>query len=239
MASLTSFRGLVMGVPRTAPLLTTRLYSTRTVAQPTVEFLFDVGSPASYLAYTQLPAIVKRTGANLVYVPVLVGGIFKATGNASPVSIPAKGKYLFCDLARHGKKYNVPYAFNPHFPINTLQIMRGATLVLKEGGNQQLEKYLDAIFPAVWANKLNMGDPKVVGEVLAKAGFDPEEVMKGSARADVKAELVSATENAVKRGAFGVPTFYVGKEIFFGQDRLTWVEEALVAAAQAPAEASA
>ena len=140
----------------------------------TIEFYFDVGSPASYLAWSQLPAIAQRTGATLVYKPMLLGGVFMATGNSSPATVPAKGAYSRIDMQRFANRYGVTLNQNPFFPINTLQLMRAVTAYQ---GTPQFEPLLTAIFNAMWISELNMGEPEIVGKVLVEAGFDPEEVM--------------------------------------------------------------
>jgi 2-hydroxychromene-2-carboxylate isomerase len=187
-----------------------------------IEFFFDYGSPASYLAYTQMPGLARRTGAAIVYRPILLGGVFKATGNQSPINIPAKGAWLMNDLPRFAARYDVPYVRNPHFPINTLNLMRGAIAAETEG---RLIPYSDAIFRAIWADQKRMEDPIVIAEVLRAAGFDPAAMMAAIGTAEVKDKLKAVTEEAVARGVFGAPTFFVGKEMFWGQDRLEFVEE--------------
>jgi 2-hydroxychromene-2-carboxylate isomerase len=194
----------------------------------TLEFWFDYGSPASYLAYTQVPLIARRTGAEVVYRPMLLGGVFKATGNHSPVDIKPKGVWMMADLPRFAKRYGVPYARNPNFPINTLNLMRGAIAAGNEG---RLVPYSDAMFRAMWVDQRNMEDPIVIGTVLRDAGFDPPAMMAAIGTADVKDRLRANTEEAVARGVFGAPTCFVGREMFFGQDRLDFVEEELRRAA--------
>jgi 2-hydroxychromene-2-carboxylate isomerase len=199
------------------------------MSDKTVEFFFDFGSPASYLAWTQLPAICSAAGATLAYRPMLLGGVFQATGNASPVTVPAKGKYMLTDLARFARRYGVPMRFNPHFPINTLALMRGAVgLQLRDPG--RFDGYVTAMFRAMWVEGRNMGDPAVVAEVLAQAGLDPQSILALTGDPAVKDALKAATEEAVGRGAFGAPTMFVGGQMFFGQDRLDFVREALAAA---------
>lgn len=188
----------------------------------TIEFFFDYGSPASYLAYTQLPAIAQRTGAQIVYRPMLLGGVFKATGNHSPVDIRAKGIWMNADLKRFAARYRVRFAHNPHFPVNTLNLMRGA--VAAEMDNR-LVPYSDAMFRAMWVDGRNMEDPVAIGRVLREAGFDPAVMMAAVGSAEVKDRLRANTEEAVARGVFGAPTCFVGSEMFFGQDRLDFVEE--------------
>ncbi|MCY1407336.1 2-hydroxychromene-2-carboxylate isomerase [compost metagenome] len=192
----------------------------------TVEFFFDFGSPTSYLAYTQLPKICAETGANLVYRPILLGGIFQATGNASPVEIPAKGRYMLADMQRFAARYGVPLKMNPAFPLNTLLLMRGA-VAMQLRQPERFAAYVEAIYRAMWVDQRNLGDPAELGAVLAAAGFDPEELLALTAEPEIKEALKSATEEAVRRGAFGAPTMFVGERMFFGQDRLDFVREAL------------
>ncbi len=190
----------------------------------TVEFFFDFGSPTSYLAWTQLPHIAAAAGAQIVWRPMLLGGVFKASGNQSPVSIPAKGRYMLQDLARFARRYEVPLAFNPHFPINTLQLMRGAVAYLD---SEQFQPYAKAVFEALWVQQQNLGNPEVVAAVLSAAGLDAAEFERLVGDEAVKQRLKDNTEEAIRRGVFGAPTFFVGSEMFFGQDRLDFVAEAL------------
>ena len=196
--------------------------------QRTVEYFFDVGSPTAYLAWTQLPKIAAETGAAIAWRPMLLGGVFKATGNASPVTVPAKGRWMNEDIARWARRYGVPFAFNPYFPINTLTLMRGAT-GLQMRRPDELARYLDVIERAMWEASKNLGDPAVLAATLAEAGFDAEEFVALVGDPEVKAKLVATTEEAVARGVFGAPTFFVGDAMFFGQDRLEFVREALLA----------
>jgi len=192
----------------------------------TVEYFFDFGSPTSYLAWTQLPRIAAETGTGIVWRPMLLGGVFKATGNASPVTVPAKGRWMNGDIARWAKRYGVPFRFNPHFPINTLTLMRGAVgLQMRQPAD--FMRYVDLMHRAMWEAPVNLGDPAVLAETLTAAGFDAEAFTALVADPEVKARLVANTEEAVARGAFGAPTFFVGEEMFWGNDRLDFVEEAL------------
>lgn len=192
----------------------------------TVEFLFDVGSPTTYLAHKRIPALIERTGAEVVYVPMLLGGVFKATGNASPAMVPAKAVYMNADMARYAAKYGIELAFNPHFPINTLTLMR---MIAGMVGEDPFPRLVDVIFDAMWKTPKNMGDPEVVAAVLTAGGFDPAELLALSQSQPAKDTLIANTEGAVARGAFGAPTFFVGDQMFFGQDRLDFVEDAVVA----------
>ena len=200
------------------------------MSSKTVEFFFDFGSPTTYLAHTQLPRIAAETGAQLLYRPMLLGGVFKATGNASPVSVPAKGRWMGDDITRWAKRHGVPFAFNPHFPINTLTLMRGAVgLQLRHPAI--FTRYVDAIFNAMWAQPRDMAQPAEVAAVLAPLaadGLTADAFMALVADADVKAGLIKNTDEAVARGVFGAPTCFVGPAMFFGQDRLDFVREALV-----------
>lgn len=191
-----------------------------------VDFYYDYGSVNSYLAWTQLPAICARTGATLNYKPMLLGGVFKSTGNSSPMLVPAKAAYMEQDIARHAELYGVPCVMNPHFPVNTVGIMRGA---LWAAATDHLEPYNKAMFEAVWVEQKNMADPEVIAEVLKKAGFDAEPIFAATSQPEIKQGLIDATNEAVERGVFGAPTLFVGEEMFFGQDRLQWVEKALSA----------
>jgi 2-hydroxychromene-2-carboxylate isomerase len=192
------------------------------------DFYFDFGSPASYLAWTQLPALAAATGAQVGYQPMLLGGVFQATGNQSPVMIPAKGRYTFTDFDRHARRYGVVLNLNPFFPVNTLLLMRGATGLLMRDEARFLP-YCNAMFKGLWVDAQNMGDPATVGKVLAGAGFDPAALLALANEQAVKDRLKAVTQDAVRRGVFGAPTFFVGEQMFWGQDRLEWVREALAA----------
>ena len=191
-----------------------------------VEFFFDVGSPTVYLAATQLSKIAERHGATVLWRPFLLGGVFKATGNVSPATVPAKSRYMGDDLERFARRYEVPFLFNPFFPVNTLALMRGAVAYQQQG---RLDQYIEAIFSAMWVTGKNMNEPTIVAEVLDTIGIGAQEFLVAIAAQDVKDKLKNNTEEAVKRGAFGAPTFFVGEEMFFGQDRLDFVEAALAA----------
>jgi 2-hydroxychromene-2-carboxylate isomerase len=197
---------------------------------PKLEFFFDYGSPFSYLADTQLKGLAARTGAEIVYRPILLGGVFKETGNASPITIEAKRKYMMAELERWAGRYGVAALRNAHFPINTMRLMRGAIAAQHAG---VFPAYHRAIFDAFWARGLNLGDAAVMREVLEQAGLDAARIMAMSEEHAVKDELRRNTEEAVRRGAFGAPTFFVGDEMFWGNDRLEFVEQALAAAARA------
>jgi 2-hydroxychromene-2-carboxylate isomerase len=192
----------------------------------TVEFFFDVGSPTAYLASTQIQKLASDVGATLVYRPMLLGGVFKATGNSSPVTVPAKGKWMFSDMSLWAKRYGVTLKMNPFFPINTLPLMRGAT-AMQMRMPEKFDAYLSAVMNAIWQDKKNMGDPAVIAETLTQIGLDSATFMAMIGDDEIKAALVKNTEEAVSRGVFGAPTFFVGDQMFFGQDRMMFVKEAL------------
>jgi len=195
-----------------------------------VEFWFDLGSPAAYLAWKRLPKFLTQTGAIAAHKPMLLGGVFRATGNASPVTIPAKGKWLLADLARTARKDGVPLSYGPGFPINTLPLMRGA-IGLQMRKPDRFAPYVDAMYHAMFGSARDMRDEKTIAEVLAAAGFAPAEILALAADPEVKQALIKNTEEAVARGVFGAPTFFVGDEMFWGQDRMDAVAEALAAGA--------
>jgi len=197
-----------------------------------VEFMFDFGSPNAFLAYRVVPEIERRTGATFDYVPVLLGGIFKATGNLSPVQAFAgvKGKleYQRVEFARFLRRHGITdFQFNPFFPVNTLALMRMAVAAQQEG---MLAPYMQAAFRHMWIEPKKMDDPEVIKAALAQSGLDPALLERAQAP-EVKAKLIANTEAAVARGVFGAPSFFVGDEMFFGKDKLRDVEEALAAAA--------
>ncbi|MBN8992543.1 MAG: 2-hydroxychromene-2-carboxylate isomerase [Rhizobiales bacterium] len=191
------------------------------------QFLFDFGSPNAFLSHEAIPAIEKRTGAKFEYVPVLLGGIFKATNNKSPAETLAgvknKREFHAIETERFLKRFGVkPYAWNPFFPVNTLNLMRAAVAAQMEG---VFEKYVDAAFHHMWVEPKKMDDPEVAAKALAASGLDAARLLARSQDADVKAKLIENTQAAVERGAFGSPTFFVGKEMFFGKEQLREVEE--------------
>jgi 2-hydroxychromene-2-carboxylate isomerase len=196
----------------------------------TVEFIFDFGSPNAYLAYKVLPEVLARTGAELKILPCLLGGIFKATGNSSPIvayaGVPAKLQYQILEMRRFIKRHGLSkYRMNPHFPVNTLLVMRGLTAEMMEGDGTA---YTEAVLRGLWEDELKMDDPDVVAQVLNAAGMDGARILARTQDADVKQALVKNTEAAVARGVFGIPTFFVGTEMYFGKDRLGQVEDALM-----------
>ena len=195
----------------------------------TLELIFDFGSPNAYLSMKALPELLDRTGADLVITPCLLGGIFKATGNKAPMiqyaDAPAKLAYENLEMRRFIAKHGlVKFRINPHFPVNTLTIMRGA-IVAEDEGN--LDEYVGAVNRAMWEEGLKMDDPEVIATFLSANGFDGPALLARTQEPEIKAKLAQNTEPAVARGVFGIPTFFVGGEMFFGKDRLAQVEEAL------------
>jgi 2-hydroxychromene-2-carboxylate isomerase len=194
------------------------------------QFLFDFGSPNAFLSHEAIPAIEKRIGVKFEYVPILLGGIFKATNNKSPAETLAgiKNKREFHDIEtnRFVKRFHVkPYTWNPFFPVNTLNLMRTAVAARLEG---VFEKYIDAAFHHMWVEPKKMDDPAVALEALAVSGLDAKRLFERATEADVKAKLIENTQVAVDRGAFGSPTFFVGNEMFFGKEQLRDVEEMIL-----------
>ena len=194
------------------------------------EFLFDFGGPNSYLAHKMLPELCARTGAEAVYTPILLGGLFKLTNNQAPLmryaETPAKRNYEMLEFDRFVKAHSIPFRMNPNFPINSLYLMRGAVAAQHLGC---FMPYVEAIMAAMWEKGLNTGDLDVVRKVLEDSGLDSAAILAKADDPDVKAELVANTEKAAERGAFGVPTFFVGPDMYWGKERLGQVEDALTA----------
>ena len=190
----------------------------------TLEFFYDYGSPYSYLADTQVEAIAKRAGATLVRKPMLLGGVFKATGNASPMTVELKSKWSAFDMPMWSRHYGVPFNRNPFFPVNTLALMRGAAAAQIDG---LFERYHPAMYRAMWVEGRNLNDIAEVAAVLTAAGLDARKFGARIQDQDVKDRLKATTDEAVARGVFGAPTCFVGDMMFFGNDRLPFVEMAL------------
>jgi len=193
----------------------------------TPQFLFDFGSPNAFLSHEAIPAIEKRIGIKFEYVPVLLGGIFKATNNKSPAETLAgvknKREFHALETERFVKHFHVkPYTWNPFFPVNTLNLMRAAIAAQREG---VFEKYVEAAFHHMWVEPKKMDDPEVAMKALTASGLDAEKLFARAQEPEVKAKLVENTQAAVERGTFGSPTFFVGKEMFFGKEQLRDVEE--------------
>ena len=197
---------------------------------PQLEFHFDFGSPNAYLSHHALKDVIARTGATLDYKPVLLGGIFKATNNQPPMmayaNIKGKMAYEQLEFRRFVKKHGLTkLVFNSHFPVNTLILMRAAMVAQRDG---YLESYIEAGLKAMWEDDKNMADPDTFATVMSEAGFDGPALLAATQDDAVKSALVAATSEAVARGVFGIPTFFVGDEMFFGKERLGQVEEELM-----------
>ncbi|MVT55212.1 2-hydroxychromene-2-carboxylate isomerase [Bradyrhizobium yuanmingense] len=197
---------------------------------PKVEFLFDFGSPNAYLAEVAIPGIEQRTGVKFEYVPILLGGIYKATGNMSPFDslrgIKNKPEYQALETQRFIRRHNVTkFRTNPFFPVNTLMLMRCAVAAHSEG---VFEPYFRAAYHHMWEEPKKMDDPEIFRSAFISSGIDIDRIAKRAQDDDVKKRLIDLTNDAVSRGAFGSPTFFVGKEMFFGKDQLRDVEESIV-----------
>jgi 2-hydroxychromene-2-carboxylate isomerase len=196
-----------------------------------VEFHFDFGSPNAYLAHRVIPEVERRTGAKFEYVPVLLGGVFKLTGNRSPseafAGITNKLDYERCETERFLQRHAITdFRRNPFFPVNTLRVMRGAIAAQRLG---VFERYVEAMYRHMWSEPKQLDDPAVWQAALRESGFDAPRFGELVQDAAVKTQLIENTERSVARGTFGSPTFFVGDDIFFGKDRLRDVEEAILA----------
>ena len=197
---------------------------------PSLEFHFDFGSPNAYLSHRVIPQVEARLGARFEYVPILLGGVFKATNYVSPAvslaGIDNKPQYMQIETSRFLERYGVDaYAPNPHFPVNTLQIMRGAVFAQ---GTDYFERYVDEVYKHMWREPKNMGDLQVIEDALNSSGLPAAEILAGIQQSEVKQALIHNTETTVQKGTFGAPTFYVDDEIFFGKETLRDVEAAFV-----------
>lgn len=191
----------------------------------TLDFYFDFGSPTAYLAHKRLGQLSARYAVDVNYKAMLLGGVFKATGNTSPAAIPAKGHYMMThDLPRFARRYDVELNPNPYFPINTLSLMR---TVIAAQRLDCAQTFINVVYDAIWVHEKNMGNAEVVAAVLTEQALDAEALLNLSQDPAVKAALIANTDAAVALGIFGTPTFFMGREMYFGQDRLDFVEEAL------------
>ncbi len=190
----------------------------------TVTFYFDYGSPATYLAWTQINNIIEEVNATLTMIPMLLGGVFKETGNVSPATVPAKGKWMNNDLKKHAELYNVEFNSNSFFPINTLNLMRGA---IAAQNMDIFQKYSEAIFTGIWVKDLNLGDISILQDYLDKSDINTVKLFDLAQSDEVKTILIQNTKEAVAKGVFGAPTFLIGDELIFGQDRLNFLKLAL------------
>jgi 2-hydroxychromene-2-carboxylate isomerase len=190
----------------------------------TLEFFLDFMSPTAYLAHSQLPALVKRTGANVIWRPMLTLRLHEITGNRSPMAVKNKARWAMQDLARFAARYDVPLAISPHFPMKMIDALHGALVADELGG---IEAYCALLFPAVWRDGIDVDDRSALARYLAAGGVDPEPIQSRIDDPAIAERLERNVQEAAERGAFGAPTFFVGDELFFGQDRLDFVEAAL------------
>lgn len=189
----------------------------------TIEFLFDVGSPTAYLAWHRLKAIAARTGAPLIPVPILLGGVFKATGGSPPGTVAAKGRWMNEDMQRWAARDGISLVMNPNFPVNTIAMMR---ILAGLQDDPRFDAVADTLFAGMWQQARSMADPAVVAATLAEAGHDAAALLALAQSPEAKQRLLANTEAAVARGVFGAPTCFVAGQMHFGQDRLDWVEAA-------------
>lgn len=190
-----------------------------------VEFFFDIVSPASYLAWTQMPKLAEQTGAKIIYRPFFLPGLFKTVGSTSPITVPAKGKWMFDDLNLWAKKYGVPFNMNDRFPLSSLYAMRG---LIAYQDTPHIRKLGDGFYDAMWVNNEDIDDPDIVSHIVASAGVETAKYQEKIIEAAVKQRVFDVTEELAKRGGFGAPTFFVGDQMFWGQDRLDFVRDALI-----------
>lgn len=188
------------------------------------DFYFDVISPASYIAFHRLPDLHDLTGASVNWKPMFLGGVMKATGNRPPGSVPAKGRYLLHDLQRCARFHGIPFHFNPHFPFNTLPLMRASTALLDD---ERFLPFATAAFNAIWQEQHDLSDNGMLRAWLQNEGFKTDDFETMINEPGIKQQLTDTTEEAVRRGVFGAPTFFVGDEMFFGQDRMDYLARAL------------
>lgn len=192
---------------------------------PVIEYIYDFGSPNAYLVNKVLPDLAARCGAELIYSPALLGGIFKAIGNQSPMEafahLPTKSAYQKHQMERFIRQNAIPFQRNPHFPVNTISLMRGAAYAT---GKPWEKDYREAVFDSMWLNAKLMSDPEVFGSVLSEAGLPADDILTAIQTPEVKADLMERTSAAIERGVFGIPTMLVGDEMFFGKDSLHELE---------------
>ena len=191
-----------------------------------VEFFFDYVSTATYIAYQIGLPRIRAAGAKIVWKPMLLGAVFEATGNSSPISVPAKGKWMFDDLSRTVAKHDIPFTMNPAFPINTVTALRGA-FAAEELGAETYGAYNDAMFAAMWQQARDISKPEILMEVLHAAGLPADKIAARVQEQAIKDKLRATTDDAIARGVFGAPTFFVNGEMHWGSDRVDQVIEAL------------
>ena len=198
----------------------------------TVEFHYDFGSPNTYYCHKVIPAVEQRTGARFHYFPILLGGVFKATNNKSPMEqfaeVLNKKEYNALETERFVRKHKIEgFHFNPNFPVNTLLIMRGACYASEQ---DYYDRYIETMYQGMWEKALPMDDPEVVASLLTEAGLPARDILDATQDPEIKQRLIDNTRTSVEKGTFGSPTFYVGEEIFFGKDKIREVEEEILTA---------
>lgn len=189
-----------------------------------IEFYFDFVSPTAYLAFHHLQALAEKYQAEIDFKGVLLGGVFKGASNTTPISVPAKGRYMFNDLPRFAKRYDIEMHINPFFPLNTMPLMRGLYAAQEMG---RAMDYMNEVFDGMWKRKINFSKPEALIQVLKDLNIDEEKFQNLVSSDAIKNQLKETTQELVTRGGFGVPTMYLDNEMYFGQDRLDFVEEAL------------
>lgn len=197
-----------------------------------VDYIFDFASPNAYLTHKVIPSIETRTGIKFNYIPCLLGGIFKSTGNQAPMiafaNIPAKLAYENLEFERFIQKHRLDkFTMNPHFPVNTITLMRGA-VAAKAHDDDALKQYVEVVFHSMWEQPMNLGDPQEVTKMLITAGYSAEEFLEQTQSPEIKQHLIDNTAQAVERGVFGIPTIFVDEEMFYGKERLNQVEEEII-----------
>lgn len=194
------------------------------MSQREIEFFWDAASPYTYLAATQMASLAARAGVAVRWRPFLLGKVFEATGNRMPASVPAKARHLFCDVQRWAQHYGVPVAFPKVFPVNSVLALRAAIVAAGLGKGPE---FALGVMHAYWVDGADIGQPQAVAAVAAAVGLDPEAVLAQTQQRPVKDQLRANTDEAVRRGAFGAPTFFVGEQMFWGNDRLVLLEDFL------------
>lgn len=190
-----------------------------------VDFYFDIGSPASYLAWMKMPKLIEQTGAKVNYLPMYISGVFKLSGNDTPITVPAKGKWLFKDLKRWAKQDDIPFVVNSQFPMNSISVMRALAAYAED---PRLEKLATEFYKAMWDTDENLTNPQNFAEIAKRAGIDSSEMAEKIASPETKQCLIDLTQTAADRGVFGAPTFFIGDDMHFGQDRMDFLKEDLL-----------
>ena len=192
-----------------------------------IDFYFDIGSPYSYLAATQIPGLAKRTGASVRWRPFLLGGVFRETGNNMPASVPAKARWMLSDMKLWSAHYGVPFQMSSHFPLNTLPTQRALLAAEQIHGHDEMVSLAMSLYQAYWVNNQDVSQPEAIHQSATACGLDADAILAGCADPIIKKALIDTTAEAVARGAFGAPAFFVGDQLFWGQDRIPLIESFL------------